>query len=202
MLRWQYPSRFEPLSPFGENITVDKYYQPLSQPRFDKIRSQHYYPYSFWNSETPVVAETITVDKWFSPFSQPVYAKKGWIYPYLSYDSDILTKAELITLDKWHSPLSQPRFDRQRRQYQNPMAFWNSETPISAESLIAMKSLVIDIGDMGMTLMPQGNTLPISIVTQAPTAAPPGNKGVCFRISGGVLTIYAWNLNTSSWIAN
>lgn len=69
-----------------------------------------------------------------------------------------------------------------------------------SESLIPMKSLVIDIGDMGMTLMPQGNTLPISIVTQTPTATPAGNKGVCFKISGGVLTIYGWD--GAAWRAN
>ena len=102
---------------------------------------------------------------------------------------------------EWQSVL----YPQENRYYSGgaPLFYGNSAIEgISALTHIPLKSLVVDIGDMGMTLMPQGNTLPISIVTQAPTAAPPGNKGVCFRISGGVLTIYAWNLNTSSWIAN
>lgn len=70
-----------------------------------------------------------------------------------------------------------------------------------AETLLALKSLVLEIASgLGMTLMPNGNTLPISIVTQTPTAAPPGNKGVCFKVSGATLTIYAWD--GSVWRAN
>lgn len=71
----------------------------------------------------------------------------------------------------------------------------------AAETLLALKSLVLEIASgLGMTLMPNGNTLPISIVTQTPTAAPPGDKGVCFKVSGGVLTVYAWS--GSAWVAN
>ena len=71
----------------------------------------------------------------------------------------------------------------------------------ASEALLALKSLVLEIASgLGLTLMPSGNTLPISIVTQVPTAAPPGNKGVCFRVSGGALVIYAWD--GSAWRAN
>lgn len=81
------------------------------------------------------------------------------------------------------------------------VSVWQGVESIVAESLLALKSLVLEIASgLGMTLMPNGNTLPISIVTQTPTAAPSGNKGVVFKVSGGVLTIYAWN--GSSWIAN
>lgn len=66
---------------------------------------------------------------------------------------------------------------------------------------IPLSSLVIDLGDnLGKTLMPNGNTLPISITTATPSAAPPGNKGVVFKVSGGVLTVYAWD--GTQWAAN
>lgn len=55
-------------------------------------------------------------------------------------------------------------------------------------------------GILGMTISPTGNTIPINIVSNTPTVAPPGNKGVCFKISGGVVTIYVWN-EVSAWIA-
>jgi len=63
-----------------------------------------------------------------------------------------------------------------------------------------LKALVLDLfPGMGTTMMFNGNTLPISIITSTPTVAPPGDKGVCFKVSGGVLTIYAWN--GSSWVS-
>jgi hypothetical protein len=42
-----------------------------------------------------------------------------------------------------------------------------------------------------------GNLLPISITSSAPTGAPPGNKGVVFQVSGGVITIWVWD--GSAW---
>jgi len=43
----------------------------------------------------------------------------------------------------------------------------------------------------------QGNILPISITTGTPTAAPPGDKGVVFKVLGGTVTIYVWD--GSAW---
>ena len=65
-------------------------------------------------------------------------------------------------------------------------------------TLQALKSLTLELGGgLGMTLLPTGNSLPISIVTAAPSGAPPGNKGVVFRVSGGAITIYVWD--GSAW---
>lgn len=102
---------------------------------------------------------------------------------------------------EWQSVL----YPQENRYYSGgaPLFYGQSVVEgVSALILTALKSLVIDIGDMGMTLMPQGNTLPISIVTQTPTATPAGNKGVCFKISGGVLTIYGWDTAAQLWRAN
>jgi hypothetical protein len=37
-------------------------------------------------------------------------------------------------------------------------------------------------------------------VTATPISAPSGNKGVVFKISGGVATIYIWDAATSAWV--
>ena len=63
-----------------------------------------------------------------------------------------------------------------------------------------VKNLSLVEGELALPLAAIGNTLPITIMSTAPVNAPPTNKGVVFRVSGGVLTIYAWD--GSAWIAN
>ena len=71
--------------------------------------------------------------------------------------------------------------------------------PAPAEVLQNLKSLVLDLGGIGLTLVPSGNTLPIEIITSAPSGAPPANKGVVFMVSGGTLTIYVWT--GTAWVS-
>src|SRR3990172_5439271 len=71
----------------------------------------------------------------------------------------------------------------------------------AALTVLPFKSLVLDIGGgLGMTLMPSGNHLPITIATTIPSGEPPGDKGVIFVVTGGALKIYAWD--GSSWVVN
>jgi len=64
----------------------------------------------------------------------------------------------------------------------------------------ALKSLVMEImTGFGITMMFNGNTLPISIITATPTVQPPADKGVCFKVLGGTVTIYVWD--GSQWVA-
>ena len=64
-----------------------------------------------------------------------------------------------------------------------------------------LKSLVLDIGGgLGMTLMPSGNHLPITVATTIPSGEPPGDKGVIFVVTGGTPKIYAWD--GSNWVVN
>lgn len=66
---------------------------------------------------------------------------------------------------------------------------------------LPLKSLTMDIGGgLAQTLGLLGNTVPISVVTTIPSAAPPGDRGVVFHVSGSTLTIYAWD--GSSWVSN
>ncbi len=64
----------------------------------------------------------------------------------------------------------------------------------SGVALMALKYLTLELGGgLAQTLMPVGNVLTIDVVTDTPTASPPGGRGVVFKVSGGVVTIYVWD---------
>jgi hypothetical protein len=72
---------------------------------------------------------------------------------------------------------------------------------VEAEVTLARLSAIsIPLGPIEKTIAWQGNLLPISVVTATPISAPSGNKGVVFKISGGVATIYIWDAATSAWV--
>lgn len=62
-----------------------------------------------------------------------------------------------------------------------------------------LKSLTLQLGGgLGKTMSFSGNTLPLSISTIIPSAAPPNGRGIVFYVSGGTLTVYAWT--GSAWV--
>ena len=64
-----------------------------------------------------------------------------------------------------------------------------------------LKSLTLDLGGgIGTTLGLKGNTLPVTVVTTVPSAEPAGGQGIVFYISGGALTVYAWDPDTTAWV--
>ena len=69
-----------------------------------------------------------------------------------------------------------------------------------AETKLTYLVLKID-EELGMTISSSGNTLSIPQVSDIPSGAPPGNKGLVCYINGGVLTIYVWDTDTTAWIA-
>lgn len=46
-----------------------------------------------------------------------------------------------------------------------------------------------------------GDLLPIEVKTAVPTVAPANGKGIVFVVSGGALTVYAWDPATSGWVS-
>ena len=81
------------------------------------------------------------------------------------------------------------------------LTFAALEVLAGAVTHIPLKSLVLDLGGgIGQTLQQHGNTLSISILTETPTEAPPGDIGVVFLVTGGALKIYAWD--GSQWVVN
>jgi hypothetical protein len=64
----------------------------------------------------------------------------------------------------------------------------------SAFAVLPLSILSMDIGHpLSKSISWSGNTLPISISAVTPVGAPPGNKGVVFKVVGGVVTIYVWD---------
>lgn len=90
-----------------------------------------------------------------------------------------------------------------QRGYLDVSYAWNGSFAAGAAPFIGttLEFLTLALAaSLGVTTSPSGNTLPIEISIQTPIGAPVGGKGVVFKVSGGVLTIYAWD--GSAWIAN
>lgn len=58
-----------------------------------------------------------------------------------------------------------------------------------------LKSLVLDFDNsyLGTTLGLHGDTIPLQIITSAPTGTPPGNLGLLVQVTAGVVTIWVWD---------
>lgn len=68
---------------------------------------------------------------------------------------------------------------------------WVSHIPLVLTKLSALSLLLT--ADLSKSIIWSGDTLPIAIVTSAPSDPPPGNKGVVFQVTGGVVTIHVWD---------
>jgi hypothetical protein len=53
--------------------------------------------------------------------------------------------------------------------------------------------LDFDNGFTGSTLGITGDTIPILVVTSAPSGAPPGGKGFVVQVTSGVVTFWMWD---------
>ena len=63
-----------------------------------------------------------------------------------------------------------------------------------------LKTLSLKLTDiLSQSLGTTGNLIPIDILTDTPDNPPPGNKGIVFKVVGGVVTIYVWD--GTNWIA-
>lgn len=66
-------------------------------------------------------------------------------------------------------------------------------TATVALTLTGLSIMSLDLGGIVKSIGITGNSLPIDIVTSTPIDAPPGNKGVVFKVAGGVVTLYVWD---------
>lgn len=62
-----------------------------------------------------------------------------------------------------------------------------------AFNLLKYTVLDYDNGFTGATLPFKGDTLPIAIVSTAPTGTPAGNVGVVIQVVAGTITIWVWD---------
>ena len=93
--------------PPEEEITLDKYWQPLGEPVWVKPRASEFPPHSI-DSNALTQSETTTVDRWWRELSEPVRVKAR-LHESLQLPvvADLFVE-EVITLDKWYAALSEP----------------------------------------------------------------------------------------------
>lgn len=107
MARWQYQQKVEVLSTEGENITLDKWFRPPSEP----VRVS---PNFNWITAGDFKFEPFTVtppiDRWAQPIAQPVLdiRRQQQTYPFFFFDPFPIVSVEEITLDKWFVQASEP----------------------------------------------------------------------------------------------
>lgn len=101
-----------------ETVSLDRFQQPQSLPRWDVQRSQWLYPSFSINPQALTQAERATPDKWQPATNQPVFDAKRQqqIYPATgAYTRNPVT--EIVTTDKWHPITNRPVFDVKRWQH-------------------------------------------------------------------------------------
>lgn len=124
----QYQSRFEPVlisAAAPEDITLDKWWQPTQQPRFDKTHTQYLFTRPIIERVPSAPPENMTSDKWQPTTQQPLFdlSRSQYTYPTLFVDlKPIAAPSETITVDKWYSTTTNPRI-RDRRVIPLNMAF-------------------------------------------------------------------------------
>lgn len=94
---------FIPVISQSENITLDKWYQPVSQPLKQFTRQ------NLGGESRFEVPRTIIITDWFQAISEPVKRK-----PIQLLGGDVRTDIEAITMDKWVQPVAQPYFSKRR----------------------------------------------------------------------------------------
>jgi hypothetical protein len=91
----------------AEDVTLDKWYESLSEPRQrPKWLESRYHPYQAYTGSDPF-PESVTADRWRFELSHPVRRSvRGQTDPI--YTPFVVT-AETITVDKWYQEFGQPK---------------------------------------------------------------------------------------------
>ena len=88
-----------------EDVTVDKWLVPLSEPIFDKRVTDSG---GLFHPEPQIDVEQLTPDKWLVALSVPVLPEHQTRPGSFLVDPDQLLQPEFVTSDKWFTPLSEP----------------------------------------------------------------------------------------------
>ncbi len=121
--------------PPAEEITLDKYWQPLGEPVRVKSRASDF-PAHAIDTEGLTLPEVTSLDKWFAPFSEPVRVQPTSLAGLLSgavYEgnpSDVEPLAETLA---WYTPLSEPVLVKARTS-EFPASFVDSDALTDAEA--------------------------------------------------------------------
>lgn len=111
-LRLSGPTSFPvpPIEEVAEEITLDKWYAPLSQPVLVKAHASEF-PTSTNDTEGLTQPEVTSLDKWWSPLSEFLHRDKrsaAALEPASIIDPDLLTRPEETLVSKWVPQTSEP----------------------------------------------------------------------------------------------
>lgn len=96
---------YAPFTPTPEDITVDKWYDPLSEPSVKAKPRAANFPFLAIAPTQPTASDGIG---WFAPFSDPTRLKpRATEFPAFTFGY-VFAAPETITLDKWFREFSQP----------------------------------------------------------------------------------------------
>lgn len=95
-------------SPFGEIVTVDKWFnQQLDPVRFKLSLATHQQQFLAYVEAAPF-AETVTESRWHQAWSEPVRVKPGLPAGEQQFLAHVPRITETLTVDKWFEWLSEP----------------------------------------------------------------------------------------------
>jgi hypothetical protein len=105
-----------------ENVSLDRFQQPQSLPKWDFARNQYLFPSEQFNPFAIGTSPTFIVAA-VQPQDQPLfdYKRQQHIYPLFTGSLAPITPPEPITTDKWHPLIAQPLFDVKRAQWIYPV---------------------------------------------------------------------------------
>lgn len=124
-IRFQYQGRFEThYVPFvAENVTIDKWFQPLATPK-RAVKNEHLYPTHFAGLSLllPDLA------RWAQPINEPPKSKraKPHLYPSTFFDPSPIQNPEEVTVEKWFVQHNLPPKGRGKTNFQYPGFFYDS----------------------------------------------------------------------------
>ena len=108
----------------AERASIDKWGQPIEQPRFDLKRSQWLYPPLALDSQFYLIPpiEIIRLDKWVRQYPDVIFRARK-LADYSQFSIDPTLTSERASVDKWAQPVIQPRFIKRQIVPDGPFIF-------------------------------------------------------------------------------
>jgi hypothetical protein len=113
-MRWQYPSKMEPVSQASERTAPDKWQSATSTPVRRRVATVALAASIAFVPVVSAAPETVTLDKYEARISQPAPRQKRPPLEQFVIDSLQLAQPERTSLDKWYSGVPQPYRTRGR----------------------------------------------------------------------------------------
>ena len=138
MAKWQYQSKADPVITTGENVLLDKWWKPASEPRWDVKRYNWLFPYSHIFIEPSML---VSVDEWYVQSEEypEVDPNIATLVPGYFYYTEPIVVVEMITLDKWFVRTAEPVQTPKQHNYVYPYFYIDPQILTQAENILIDK---------------------------------------------------------------